>query len=161
MEAKTKKQFIEAMEESAEKLRNGDFFFLDIPGGTMFGNQNYGEVSIGLADGVKLTAQLFSSTEEEKKTKEIPKGEFETDLVYGKRIENLIEITAVFTAEMKDRDLTEKIDSVTWKQKMVEWANEFEYFNKDKNWDDSEESYLEAIEKYAKKAIDRFVKEVA
>lgn len=58
--------------------------------------------------------------------------------------ENLVEISLVYASMQAEHKELQEIESTTWKQKFVEWANEFE-----KVWDDRED-YQEAIEKYAR-----------
>lgn len=74
-------------------------------------------------------------------------------MVYDKVTENLIEITLVYASlragheKLVDID----IDSVIWKQKFVDWANEFE--NKWSGADWLQHDYLAEIEKFARHKI--------
>lgn len=61
--------------------------------------------------------------------------------------ENLVEISLAFAGMQATYPQLSSIDSTTWKQQFVEWANEFKAV-----WDDSED-YLEEIEKFARKKI--------
>lgn len=73
--------------------------------------------------------------------------------------ENLVEISLAFASlqpEIRDK---QEIDSVTWKQKFVVWANEFEQMYESAEWGTAEtdgKDYLEAIEEFAKKKIIEF-----
>lgn len=72
---------------------------------------------------------------------------------YGKASENLIEISLAYADMIAANQELCRIDSITWKQQFVEWANEFEA-----SWDDSGE-YLEEIEKFARRKIAEYAKE--
>lgn len=61
--------------------------------------------------------------------------------------ENLVEISLVFADMQITHSSLCSIDSTTWKQQFVEWANEFE-----NEWDDSLD-YPEEIDKFARKKI--------
>lgn len=61
--------------------------------------------------------------------------------------ENLVEISLVFADMQITHSSLCSIDSTTWKQQFVGWANEFE-----SEWDDSLD-YPEEIEKFARKKI--------
>ena len=61
--------------------------------------------------------------------------------------ENLVEISLAFADMQITHSELCKINSDEWKQKFVEWANEFE-----ETWDD-EKDYPEEIEKFAKMKI--------
>lgn len=69
--------------------------------------------------------------------------------VFGYSTENIIEIALVYADMLECDDRLNEIDSVTWKQKFVDWANEFEEV-----WEDAEDKdYLEEIEKFARRKI--------
>lgn len=61
--------------------------------------------------------------------------------------ENLVEISLAFADMQITYSELCRIDSTTWKQKFVDWANEFE-----DTWDDTGD-YPEEIEKFAKMKI--------
>lgn len=83
-------------------------------------------------------------------TEDVDKSE-KSLLVYDKVSENLIEISLAF-ANLKDRyEKLCDIDSITWKQMFVDWANEFETVYTNNDWDQCD--YLHEIEKYARKKI--------
>ena len=76
-------------------------------------------------------------------------------LVYGKRIENLIEIAMTYAALSSNRPELKDTDSITWKAEFVEWANEFEQIYPEvSQWEDND--YLDCIECFAKKRIYEF-----
>ena len=63
----TKKEFIKEIRTLADQLEKNDFHFINLDGdGYIFGNKNYGEVSIPLIKGTRLAVSLFTSSEEEK-----------------------------------------------------------------------------------------------
>lgn len=146
----TKKQFIEKMEQGIEELRNGGHFFIDLQAGYLFGNRNYGEVSVPMAAESNLTVNLFNSSEEEQNNPVLPGGK----LVYGKAVENLVEITLVYAELVKTHEYLSSIDSTRWKQYFTDWANEFEDQHGTIDWNSGEHGdYYEEIEKFAKKKI--------
>ena len=61
--------------------------------------------------------------------------------------ENLVEISLVFADMQITHSSLCGIDSTTWKEQFVEWANEFE-----SKWDDSLD-YPEEIDRFARKKI--------
>lgn len=69
--------------------------------------------------------------------------------VFGHLTENIMEITLVYADLQASTPELSRIDSITWKQKFVDWANEFE-----SQWQENEDSeYLEDIEKFARHKI--------
>lgn len=68
------------------------------------------------------------------------------EIGYSRIAENLMEISMVFANMQKVHDELSDIDSITWKQQFVKWANEFE-----ETWSkcDDEKDYPEEIEKFA------------
>lgn len=78
---------------------------------------------------------------------------------FDKVSENLVEISMTFAKlqpEIKDK---QDIDSTTWKQKFVDWANEFERMYENADWGTEEtdgRDYIDVIEEYAKKKIRQF-----
>ena len=72
------------------------------------------------------------------------------EMEYSKVAENLVEISLAFASLQAEHEELSDIDSVTWKQQFVEWANEFEAKNPEQ-WEDSD--YLECIEKFAVRKI--------
>lgn len=67
--------------------------------------------------------------------------------------ENLIEITRTFVNLQKEFPKLSKTDSMGWKQMFVDLANEFEENYGRTDWDESEKTYQEAIEGFAKEKI--------
>ena len=68
---------------------------------------------------------------------------------YNKASENLVEISLVYASLQAGHEKLSDIDSITWKQKFVDWANEFE-----NQWQEGKDSdYLEDIEKFARHKI--------
>lgn len=63
-----KTEFIQAIREMADELEKGHHKFIDMDGGYIFGNRNYGEVNIKVAPGVNISINLYNATEEEKLT---------------------------------------------------------------------------------------------
>ena len=73
----------------------------------------------------------------------------EEKAVFGHPTENIMEITLVYAGLQKSISELCEIDSTTWKQKFVDWANEFE-----SQWQEGRDSeYLEDIEKFARHKI--------
>ena len=69
-------------------------------------------------------------------------------LEYSRYTENLIEIVTVFVNLAGGHPELTDIDSVTWEQEFVGWANEFEDMHPDFHyWDDND--YPESIEQFA------------
>lgn len=79
----------------------------------------------------------------------VPEVRAEEKTVFGHLTENIMEITLVYADLQASTSELCEIDSITWKQKFVDWANEFE-----SQWQESEDSdYLEDIEKFARHKI--------
>lgn len=73
--------------------------------------------------------------------------------------ENLVEISLAFASLQPELQEGQEIDSLTWKQEFVVWANEFEQMYENANWGTDEtggRDYLEVIEEFAKKKIKKF-----
>lgn len=63
----TKKEFIKEIRTLADQLEKNDYHFINLEGnGYIFGNRNYGEVSIPLVKGTRLSVSLFNTSDEEK-----------------------------------------------------------------------------------------------
>lgn len=74
------------------------------------------------------------------------------EMEYNKVSENLVEISLVFASLQAEHKELSDIDSITWKQMFVEWANEFELEHPEpEHWEDND--YLECIEKFARRKI--------
>ena len=72
---------------------------------------------------------------------------------YNKASENLVEISLVYASLQAGHEKLNDIDSIAWKQKFVDWANEFE-----SQWQEGRDSeYLEDIEKFARHKILEYV----
>lgn len=68
---------------------------------------------------------------------------------YNKASEDLVEISLVYASLQAGHEKLNDIDSIAWKQKFVDWANEFE-----NQWQEGKDSdYLEDIEKFARHKI--------
>lgn len=79
----------------------------------------------------------------------MPEVKAEEKAVFGHLTENIMEITLVYAGLQESISGLCEIDSTTWKQKFVDWANEFE-----SQWRESKDSdYLEGIEKFARHKI--------
>lgn len=73
-------------------------------------------------------------------------------LVYGVYTENLIEISLTYASFVIKYPVLTDTDSITWKQKFVDWANEFEEkYPEPEHWEDSD--YLECIDAFAAEKI--------
>lgn len=73
--------------------------------------------------------------------------------------ENLVEISLVFANLQPELRDGREIDSITWKQEFVVWANEFEQVYGKAEWrlsDNGSTDYLETIEAFAKEKIRKF-----
>lgn len=78
-------------------------------------------------------------------------------MAYNKVSENLMEISFIYASlQAKHKELS-NIDSLAWKQKFVDWANEFEEtYPEPEHWEDSD--YLECIDAFATKKICEYAK---
>lgn len=76
-------------------------------------------------------------------------------LIFNKNTENLVEIVMVFAAVVPRYPKLTDTDSVAWKQKFVEWANEFEdKYGEVEDFDvELGRSYLEVVADFAKEKI--------
>lgn len=68
-------------------------------------------------------------------------------LAYSKASENLVEISLVYSSLQAGREELGNIDSTTWKQLFVQWANDFETVYAGTDW--NQKDYLEEIERFA------------
>lgn len=81
-------------------------------------------------------------------------------LIYGKYTENLVEITLVYAGMANENEELKDVDSITWGQKFVEWANEFEEIYSDRTFDGGEDNdYYEIISEFAKERIIGFAQD--
>ena len=79
----------------------------------------------------------------------VPEVKAEEKAVFEHLTENIMEITLVYANLQESVSGLCEIDSTTWKQKFVDWANEFE-----SQWQEGRDSeYLEDIEKFARHKI--------
>lgn len=76
---------------------------------------------------------------------------------FNRATENLIEITWTYVNLQKEFPKLSETDSMGWKQMFVVWANEFEENFGRTDWDESEKTYQEAIEEFAKEKIFQWV----
>lgn len=75
--------------------------------------------------------------------------------VFDKVSENLVEISLVFASLQSEITDGQEIDSITWKQMFVQWANEFEDEYPELNhWENA--NYFDCITKFAKEKIFKF-----
>lgn len=72
-------------------------------------------------------------------------------MAYNKASENLVEISLVYVTLQAEHNKLSDIDSITWKQMFVQWANDFETVQAGTDWD--QKDYLEEIEKFARSKI--------
>lgn len=79
----------------------------------------------------------------------------EQRLIFNKHTENLAEIAMVYAALVQKYPKLTDTDSTSWKQKFVEWANEFEELHPDID-DNPDEDYLILIDEFAKEKIFEF-----
>ena len=62
-----KNEFIQAIRSMADEIEQGRFKFIDLANGSyIFGNRNYGEVNVKVADGVAISVRLFTADDDEK-----------------------------------------------------------------------------------------------
>lgn len=79
----------------------------------------------------------------------VPEDKEAEKVVFGHLTENIMEITLVYANLQESISGLCEIDSITWKQKFVDWANEFE-----SQWQEGKDSdYFDDIEKYARRKI--------
>lgn len=76
-------------------------------------------------------------------------------LIFDKHTENLAEIAMTYVELIQKYPLLADNDSTTWKQKFVEWANEFEELHLDVD-DNPDKDYLLLIDDFAKQKILEF-----
>lgn len=77
-----------------------------------------------------------------------------------KYLENVIEITQVYDALMREGKLDDDVDSLDYKVAICDYAKEFEEINKDVFFDGGERDYYIEIEEFAtKKLIEDFGRE--
>lgn len=76
---------------------------------------------------------------------------------FNRATENLIEITWTYANLQKEFPKLSETDSMGWKQMFVVWANEFEENYGRTDWDESEKTYQEVIEEFAKEKIFQWV----
>lgn len=76
---------------------------------------------------------------------------------FNRATENLVEITWTYVNLQKEFPKLSETDSMGWKQMFVVWANEFEENYGRTDWDESEKTYQEAIEEFAKEKIFQWV----
>lgn len=78
---------------------------------------------------------------------------------FDKVSENLVEISLAFASLQPEIREGREVDSITWKQEFVVWANEFEQMYENADWGTDEtdgKDYIDAIEEFAKKKIRKF-----
>lgn len=83
----------------------------------------------------------------------VSKTERQEEMVYNKVSENLIEIALTYASLWagNEKICGAGIDSISWKQMFVQWANDFETEWAGTEWDQND--YLEEIQKFAQKKI--------
>ncbi len=85
----------------------------------------------------------------------VPEVRAKEKAVFGHLTENIMEITLAYADLQISNPELYKIDSTTWKQQFVDWANEFE-----SQWNDGEgRDYQEEINSFARKKILEYAKE--
>ena len=70
----------------------------------------------------------------------------------NKLMENVIEITMVYVS-LTDKGMLRDEDSLTYKQYICQYAEDFERENADTEWDGGEHDYYIAIEEYGKRRL--------
>lgn len=107
---------------------------------------------LGRIAGVKFTKQCrLAERIDEMAYSDVQQTEF------NRATENLIEITWTYGNLQKEFPKLSETDSMGWKQMFVVWANEFEENYGRTDWDESEKTYQEAIEEFAKEKIFQWV----
>lgn len=76
-------------------------------------------------------------------------------MTYNKASENLVEISLVYAGLQAKNEVLSSVDSITWKQLFVQWANDFEVVQAGADW--NQEDYLEEIGKFARHKILEYV----
>ena len=76
-------------------------------------------------------------------------------MICNKASENLVEITLVYVGMLEEHKRLSSVDSITWKQMFVQWANDFEAAQAGTDW--NQEDYLEEIGKFARSKILEYV----
>lgn len=76
-------------------------------------------------------------------------------MIYNKASENLVEITLVYVGMLEEHKRLSGVDSITWKQLFVQWANDFEAAQVGTDW--NQKDYLEEIGKFARRKILEYV----
>lgn len=76
-------------------------------------------------------------------------------MIYNKASENLVEITLVYVGMLEEHKRLSGVDSITWKQLFVQWANDFEEAQAGTDW--NQKDYLEEIGKFARRKILEYV----
>lgn len=61
-----KQTFIQTIRNFANKLESGEWEFINLDSGYIFGNRNYGEVNVEVAKGVRISVNLYTADDEEK-----------------------------------------------------------------------------------------------
>lgn len=77
--------------------------------------------------------------------------QWQEKMTYNNASENLVEISITYAALQTEYRELGDIDSITWKQMFVQWANDFETVQTGSGWD--QKDYLEEIEKFARHKI--------
>lgn len=62
-----KREFIKAIREMADELEKGNWKMINIKSGYIFGNKNYGEINLKVAEGLNISVNLYYADEDEKK----------------------------------------------------------------------------------------------
>lgn len=76
-------------------------------------------------------------------------------MAYNKASENLAEISLVYAGMLEEHRRLSSVDSITWKQLFVQWANDFEMVQAGTDW--NQKDYLEEMEKFARRKILEYV----
>lgn len=76
-------------------------------------------------------------------------------MTYNKASENLVEISLVYAGLQAKNEVLRSVDSITWKQLFVQWANDFEAAQAGADW--NQEDYLGEIGKFARHKILEYV----
>ncbi len=76
-------------------------------------------------------------------------------MIFNKASENLVEIALVYVGMLEEHKRLSSVDSITWKQLFVQWANDFEAAQAGIDW--NQEDYLKEIGKFAHSKILEYV----
>ena len=147
-------QFIKETRKLLRKLEAKEFGYVDFESGSISCGKDYAHVDVNVNDEIKISAKLYGTTGSD--YVEDDNVAVDVDLTYGKYTENLIEITQKYVSMCADHPEFSEIDSIEWKQTLVELANGYEEYAT--TVDKGHYDYLDDIEKWAYKKILEYAK---